>query len=355
MQLKRIAPTATYAQLDGCDLVIEAVFESREVKREVTRKAATVLSTDAVFASNTSTLPITGLAEAFPRADQFIGIHFFSPVERMPLVEIIRGRKTSEATLARALDFVAQLRKTPIVVNDSPGFFTSRVFGTFVDEGMAMLAEGVEPALIENTARMAGMAIGPLAVSDEVTIELQLEVHEQAVAARLPKHFQRLLAIDVIKKMVALGRIGRRSSAGFYEYPTDGKKHLWPSLRHLFPVKPRQPDTEELKLRFLYIQTLESARCVEEGLIEPIDADLGSILGIGYPSWTGGALSYIETVGPLHFADTCNRLAKHCGERFKPSAKLLERIQTGEAPYAAAHSIPNSARSARERGADVGP
>ncbi|MDR3416223.1 MAG: 3-hydroxyacyl-CoA dehydrogenase NAD-binding domain-containing protein [Nevskia sp.] len=324
--LGRIVCTTDYGQLTGCDLVVEAVFENRDVKHAVTQKAAAVLGPHALFASNTSTLPITGLAASFPREEQFIGVHFFSPVERMPLVEVIRGAKTSDATLARTLDFVAQLRKTPIVVNDSPGFFTSRVFGTFVDEGMAMLAEGVEPALIENAARMAGMPVGPLAICDEVTIELQLKVHQQALADGLPERFQRLTAIEVVKKMVELGRIGRRGGAGFYEYPAGGGKRLWAGLGEVFPVRPLQPDAEQLKRRFLFIQALESARCVEENVIaDPMDADLGSILGIGFPSWTGGTLSLIETVGVDAFFSDCRRLARHHGARFLPSPALIQR------------------------------
>jgi 3-hydroxyacyl-CoA dehydrogenase/enoyl-CoA hydratase/3-hydroxybutyryl-CoA epimerase len=332
--LARITATTDYAALAGSDLVVEAVFESRDVKRDVTGKVGAVLSETAIFASNTSTLPISGLSQAFPRPEQFIGIHFFSPVERMPLVEIIKGRRTGDVALAKALDFVGQLRKTPIVVNDSPGFFTSRVFGTFVDEGMAMLAEGVEPALIENAARMAGMPVGPLAISDEVTIELQLKVHEQAVADGLPKSFQRLTAIDVVKKMVALGRIGRRGGAGFYEYPPDGKKRLWAGLQDLFPIAAKQPDVEELKRRFLYIQALEAVRCLEEGVIEhPADADLGSILGIGYPSWTGGALSFVDTIGLAEFVQRSGKLASRHGARFKPTKELIDRAAGNRSFY----------------------
>lgn len=327
--LRHIEPTTQFDALAGCELVIEAVFETREVKRAVTEKAAKVLPESALFASNTSTLQITGLAQAFPHQDRFIGLHFFSPVERMPLVEVIRGRQTSEPTLAHALDFVARLRKTPIVVHDSPGFFTSRVFGTFVDEGMAMLAEGVEPALIENAARLAGMAVGPLAVCDEVTLDLQLKVHEQAVADGLPERFRRLTAIGVVRKMTQeLKRVGRRGGGGFYAYPAAGKKHLWPGLREVFPPVRGQPDVEELKKRFLYIQALESARCVEEGVItHPADADIGSILGIGFPSWTGGTLSYIDSVGIAAFASECKGLAGRYGARFAPSDAFLERAR----------------------------
>jgi 3-hydroxyacyl-CoA dehydrogenase/enoyl-CoA hydratase/3-hydroxybutyryl-CoA epimerase len=337
--LARITPTTQFDALSNCDLVIEAVFESREVKRAVTEEAGRMLPERAIFASNTSTLPITGLAQAFPRQERFIGLHFFSPVERMPLVEVIRGKQTSDSTLAHALDFVQRLRKTPIVVHDSPGFFTSRVFGTFVDEGMAMLAGGVEPALIENVARLIGMPLGPLAVCDEVTLDLQLKVHEQAVAAGLPAHFQRLTAIDVIRTMVReLKRVGRRVGGGFYEYPAGSKKHLWPGLRAVFPPAPRQPDVEELKRRFLYIQALESAHCFEEGVItHPADADIGSILGIGFPSWTGGTLSFIDTVGIAGFASECKRLAEQYGARFAPSDIFLERARARQ-PYHTDHS-----------------
>lgn len=329
--LARIVATTEYAQLRGCELVVEAVFENRDIKHDVIRKAVAVLSESAIFASNTSTLPISGLAEVHPRPEQFIGLHFFSPVEQMPLVEVIRGRRTSEATLAQALDLVGQLRKTPIVVNDSPGFFTSRVFGSYVDEGMTMLAEGIEPALIENAARMAGMPVGPLAVCDEVTIELQLKVHEQAVADGLDAKFQRLTAIDVVRKMVReQGRVGRRGGAGFYDYPANERKRLWSGLRDLFAVRETQPAAEELRQRFLVIQALEGARCVAEGVIDrPADADLGAILGIGYPSWTGGVLSFIDTIGPARFVDDCRELARRYGERFAPPSDLVERARRG--------------------------
>lgn len=324
-QLGRIQATTDYAALADCDLVVEAVFENREIKGDVTRKAAAVLGAEAVFASNTSTLPITGLAQAYPRPQQFIGLHFFSPVDRMPLVEVIRGCDTNDATVARALDLIAQLRKTPIVVNDSPGFFTSRVFGTFVDEGMLMLQEGVDPVRIENAARIAGMPVGPLAVTDEVTIELQKKVYEQAVADKLPQRFRRASSMPVVEKMIALGRIGRRAGAGFYDY-RDGQKRLWPGLAEHFPVAARQPAVEDLEQRFLIIQALETARCVEEGVIShAADGDLGSILGIGYPSWTGGALSYIETLGLSQFVERCLVLSKRHGARFRPSKWLLER------------------------------
>ena len=329
--LARIAPTTRYEDLAGCDLVVEAVFENRAIKAEVARAAEAVLSGDAVFASNTSTLSITSLAQVSARPERFIGVHFFSPVERMPLVEIIVGARTSPATVAHALDFVAQLRKTPIVVNDSPGFYTSRIFCSYIDEGMAMLAEGVAPALIENAARMAGMATGPLAVTDEVSLDLQRLVVEQAEADGLPDRFRRLHAQPVIRTFNELGRLGRKSGGGFYEYPADGRKRLWPGLTDLYPLRADQPDVEEVKTRLLTIQALESARCVEEGVItQAADADIGSILGLGFPTWTGGALSYIDTVGIGAFVAECRRLAERHGPRFQPSAWLEERARRGE-------------------------
>jgi 3-hydroxyacyl-CoA dehydrogenase / enoyl-CoA hydratase / 3-hydroxybutyryl-CoA epimerase len=328
--LARIEATTDYARLDRCDLVVEAVFESRETKADVSAKAEAAIGADAVLATNTSTLPITGLARAVRRADRFIGIHFFSPVEKMPLVEIIVGEQTSRQTLARALDYVAQLKKTPIVVNDSRNFYTSRVFSTFVHEGLAMLAEGVAPALIENAARMAGMPVGPLAVSDEVTLELQWQVLSQT-ERDLGSEFRKPAGYDVIRELaVNLKRPGKRFGKGFYEYPEDGAKHLWPGLEKIYPRCAEQPSVEELKRRFLHIQALEAASCVEEGIVHPVDADLGSVLGWGYPAYTGGAISYIDTLGPARFVQECEQLARRHGERFQPSPWLMARAAAGQ-------------------------
>lgn len=329
--LARIAPTESYEDLADCDLVVEAVFEDREIKAQVTRQAEQHLPQRALFASNTSTLPITGLAEESSRPEQFIGLHFFSPVERMPLVEIILGRATSEETLARAMDYVQQLRMTPLVVNDSRGFYTSRVFQTFIHEGMAMLQDGAEPALIENAARIAGMPIGPLALLDEVTVELPWKIVQQSIAD-LGDDYQRPCCYDVMYKMVEqLKRLGRRAGGGFYEYSEDGSKHIWPGLREEFPVAVAQPSAAELVKRFLYIQALEAARCLEEGVLRhPADGDVGSVLAWGYPSWTGGTLSFIDTVGVQAFVIECERLAKCYGERFKPSPWLCQRALSGE-------------------------
>ena len=323
----------------AADLVIEAVFENRDIKADVTRKAEAVIPKNAVFASNTSTLPITGLAQASQRPTQFIGIHFFSPVDKMPLVEIILGKKTSEDTLARALDYVGQLRKTPIVVNDSRGFYTSRCFGTFVYEGMAMLQEGVSPALIENAAKMAGMPVGPLAVADEVTIDLQWKVIRQS-EADLGRKFVKPVGYDVVQKFVEeLKRPGRRFGAGFYDYPQDAKKHLWPGLAEVYPHAQQQLPVAEVQKRLLYIQALETTRCMEEGVLTTAaEADLGSILGWGFPAWTGGTLSYIDTIGIRPFVAECDRLAKRYGKRFKPSKWLRERADRNE-PF---HAAPGS-------------
>jgi len=335
--LARIKPTASYDDLAGADLVIEAVFENREIKADVTAKTEAVIPKNAVFASNTSTLPITGLAQASKRPAQFIGIHFFSPVDKMPLVEIILGKKTNEDTLARALDYVGQLRKTPIVVNDSRGFYTSRCFGTFVNEGIALLQEGVNPALVENGAKLAGMPVGPLAVSDEVSIDLSWKVMTQT-EKDLGRRYDKPVSYDTVRKFVEeLKRPGRRFGAGFYDYPQDGKKHLWPGLAEVFPRAPQQPSADEVMKRLLYIQALETARCMEEGVVTTAaEADLGSILGWGFPAWTGGTLSYIDTIGVRNFVAECDRLAKRYGKRFKPSKWLRERAERNEPFHPAA-------------------
>jgi 3-hydroxyacyl-CoA dehydrogenase/enoyl-CoA hydratase/3-hydroxybutyryl-CoA epimerase len=327
--LGRINPTTDYAELAGADLVVEAVFEDTAIKADVTAKAAAVLDENALFASNTSTLPITQLAEAFPRPERFIGLHFFSPVDRMALVEVIMGRKTDDETLARALDFVGQIRKTPIVVNDSRGFYTSRVFQTFIHEGMELLREGVAPALIENGAKQAGMPVGPLAVLDEVTLDLPMKIVRQSEAE--DPNYRRPGSMEVMEKMAdQLGRSSRKAGGGFYTYPEQGAKHLWPGLAEHFPPAAEQPDVEEVKKRILYIQALETARCLEENVLtHPADGDLGAVLGWGFPTWTGGTLSLIETVGVADFVADCDRLAQRYGSRFAPTAGLRAMAAAG--------------------------
>jgi 3-hydroxyacyl-CoA dehydrogenase / enoyl-CoA hydratase / 3-hydroxybutyryl-CoA epimerase len=326
-----IKPTTNYHDLAGCDLVIEAVFENVKIKADVTAKTEAVVPETCIFASNTSTLPITGLAEASERPEQFIGLHFFSPVDKMPLVEVILGKKTNDEAIARSLDYVQQIRKTPIVVNDSRGFYTSRVFSTFTAEGITMLAEGVKPGLIENAARMTGMPVGPLAVTDEVTLELANKIGKETAAA-LGREYPGNLSEEVLHKMVDdLDRKGKRFGKGFYDYPADAKKHLWDGLAGHFPVADEQPEVSELKKRFLTIQALETARCFEEGVLtHPEDADIGSIFGWGFPPYTGGTLSYIDTIGIREFVAECDRMAAAYGDRFKASAWLRERAENGQ-------------------------
>jgi 3-hydroxyacyl-CoA dehydrogenase/enoyl-CoA hydratase/3-hydroxybutyryl-CoA epimerase len=335
--LERITATTDYEALAGSEFAIEAVFEDRAVKAEATRRAEAVIAPDAVFATNTSTLPITGLATASKRPQQFIGMHFFSPVERMPLVEIIRSKTTDDTTLAWTLDLAKRLGKTPIVVYDSRGFFTSRVFGTYCYEGQMLLQDGVQPALIENGGRFAGMPVGPLAVMDEVSLELQYKVVQQA-RVDLGAEFREPVSWAVLRKFVEdLRRVGRKAGAGFYEYPVDGRKYLWPGLAQHYPVAAAQPPLDQVKQRLLYIQSLEAARCMEEGVLtSPADGDLGSILGWGFPSYTGGVLSLIDTVGPARFVDDCRRLADRFGPRFEPCDSLKDMARRGVRYHAAA-------------------
>ena len=331
-----IKPTTNYDDLKGADLVIEAVFESRDIKAEVTKKAEPMLAQGGIYGSNTSTLPITGLAEAAAKPDNFIGIHFFSPVDKMQLVEIIMGKKTSDETLAKAMDYVKQIRKTPIVVNDSRGFYTSRCFGTYVGEGLAMLGEGIPPAMIENVGRMTGMPMAPLALNDEVSLDLAYKVREQT-KKDLGDKYVASPADDLVKKMVVdLGRAGKKAGKGFYDYPADGKKKLWPGLADLVgkAQNPDDLDMQELKNRFLYIQALEAARCFEEGVVTDVrDADVGAILGWGFAPWAGGPLSLIDMVGTAAFVEACDKLARKYGPRFTPSKLLRDMASKGETFY----------------------
>jgi 3-hydroxyacyl-CoA dehydrogenase/enoyl-CoA hydratase/3-hydroxybutyryl-CoA epimerase len=337
--LARITPTADYAELAGCELVIEAVFEKREIKADVTKKTEAVIAPDAIFASNTSTLPITGLAEASVRPANFIGLHFFSPAEKMPLVEIIVGKATSEATLARSMDYVRAIGKTPIVVNDSRGFYTSRVFGTYVSEGMALLEEGVPPALIDKAGLMAGMPVGPLALADEVSIELVHKIGQQTRADLGGAYVERA-ADRVAAKMVAeLGRLGRKSGAGFYDYPAEGPKRLWPGLAEHFKVGAGAsaiPSLDEIIERLILVQSVETARCLEEKVLRaPIDADVGAILGWGYPPFRGGPIGWLHTLGLAAAVDKLDRLAELHGNRFAAPQLLRDMAAKGEPFYPA--------------------
>jgi 3-hydroxyacyl-CoA dehydrogenase/enoyl-CoA hydratase/3-hydroxybutyryl-CoA epimerase len=291
-----------------------------------------MLAPDGVFASNTSTLPITGLATASARPERFVGLHFFSPVHKMKLVEIIRGKATSEETIARAYDYVLEIGKTPIVVNDSRGFFTSRVFGTFVMEGAAMLAEGIAAPLIEHAALAAGMPVGPLAVLDETSLALSVHVLEQTRAdakaegrAHVPTSGE-LLVETMVKE---LGRPGRAGGGGFYDYPAGAPKHLWPGLAARFAKDGVAADLDELRQRLLYRQSIETARCLAEGVLTSVaEANTGSILGIGFPPWTGGAIQFIASEGKERFLTNAAALAARHGERFAISAEVVSAIPT---------------------------
>jgi 3-hydroxyacyl-CoA dehydrogenase/enoyl-CoA hydratase/3-hydroxybutyryl-CoA epimerase len=333
--LDRIKPTADYADLAGCDLIIEAVFETREIKADVTKATEAVVGPDVIFGSNTSTLPITGLAKAWSKPANFIGIHFFSPVEKMPLVEIIVGKETGPEAIAKALDYVAAIRKTPIVVNDSRGFYTSRCFGTYVQEGLSLLGEGTTPALIENVGKQMGMPVGPLAVNDEVGLDLSYKVGQQT-KADLGDAYKPGPADGVITKMHELGRQGRKNAKGFYVYPEGGKKHLWPDLVATVAggLAANQPTAAEVKERLLYRQLVECARCFAEGVLEtPQDGDLGAIFGWGFAPFTGGPFSHMDTVGIANVVATLDRLAQAHGERFAPPQLLRDMAAKGESFY----------------------
>jgi 3-hydroxyacyl-CoA dehydrogenase/enoyl-CoA hydratase/3-hydroxybutyryl-CoA epimerase len=333
--LARIHSTANFDDLKNIDFLVEAVFEDRAVKAEATKKACAVMKKGAVFGSNTSTLPITGLAEASDRPELFIGVHFFSPVDRMGLVEVIRGKQTSDRALAVAMDYVQKIKKTPIVVNDSRGFFTSRCFGTYTREGMAMLAEGIAPAMIENVGRMSGMPMGSLEVVDSVGIDTALKVTRQT------KKDMGINSTDAAEDFLAWvveknGRTGRKVAKGFYDYDAKGKRvRIWPELLSYNGGKWKtDEDVDVMKQRFLTIQALEAARCFEEGVItDPRDADVGAILGWGFAPFTGGPISYIDTVGTAAFVKRCNDFAAKYGDRFKPNQLLRDMAAKNETFY----------------------
>jgi 3-hydroxyacyl-CoA dehydrogenase / enoyl-CoA hydratase / 3-hydroxybutyryl-CoA epimerase len=334
--LARITATADYAQLKDCDLVIEAVFEDRKVKAETIAKAQAAIGPKVIFASNTSTLPITSLATEFSDPARFIGIHFFSPVEKMMLVEIILGKKTGDAALALALDYVRAIHKTPIVVNDSRGFYTSRVVGTYLREGHLMLAEGIPAAMVENVGRMAGMPVGPLSLTDEVAVDLAWKIvkaTEVDLGADAIDPLQKALLAEMVEKR---GRYGRKNGKGFYDYPEKGPKKLWPGLAELQTqtLDPDSIDVSELKRRFLAMQALETARCFEESVLTDVrEADVGSILGFGFAPFTGGTLSYIDTMGIKRFVELCSALERKFGPRFKPAKLLVEMAGKNETFY----------------------
>ncbi|MGO9741777.1 MAG: 3-hydroxyacyl-CoA dehydrogenase NAD-binding domain-containing protein [Roseiarcus sp.] len=334
--IARIHATANYQDLRGCDLVVEAVFEDRGVKKEATEKAQAVVGADVIFASNTSTLPIGSLAETSLKPENFIGIHFFSPVDKMMLTEIIMGEKTGTKALAAALDFVRVIRKTPIVVNDCRGFYVNRCVGNYMVESHLMVMEGVPPAMIENCAKMAGMPVGPLALNDEVGVDLSWKILQAAKkdlgANAVDPAQERLIRALVVEKE----RFGRKNGKGFYDYPAHGQKSLWPGLGDIVG-KRLDPDTisvQDLKDRFLYTVALEAARCMEEGIVtDPREADLGSILGFGFAPFTGGAISMIDGMGAQAFVARAEELAANYGPRFQPGEGLKAMAAEGETFY----------------------
>jgi len=332
--LPLIHATDKVSDLQGCDLVIEAVFENRSLKAQVTQEAEAVMNAAGVFATNTSTLPISGLAQASVRPAQFVGLHFFSPVDKMRLVEIIKGAQTDDETLARAYDYVLALGKTPIVVNDGRGFFTSRVFGTYVMEGAAMLGEGIPAALIEHAALAAGMPVGPLAVMDETSLSLSVHVIEQTRSdfAAEGKTYVTSTGENIVERMVnECKRSGRAAGAGFYDYPSSGPKRLWSGLKQHFE-KPLTDDPQSLQLRIkqrlLYRQAAETARCLQENVLTSAhDANIGSIFGIGFPAWTGGALQFVFSEGLDNFVNNCRQLDNQHGQGFDLSPAVLDCLK----------------------------
>ena len=333
--LDRIKPTVSYDDLAECDLIIEAVFENTDIKAQCTQQSEAVIAKTAVYASNTSTLPITGLANASCRPAQFIGLHFFSPVDKMPLVEIIMGAQTDDHTLAKAFDYVLQIGKTPIVVNDSRGFYTSRVFGTYVSEGIAMLSEGIHPRSIEVAGLKAGMPMPPLAVQDAVSLSLALHIAEQQKLNDDTKDKPSVVSppYDILNTLVSeYGREGKKNGKGFYEYPEGGDKYLWPELINLYPPKDEQPAQQDLVDRLLFIQANETAKCYEENVVRSVaDANIGAVFGWGFAPHHGGTLQFINAMGLEVFITRSRELAAQYGERFKPAQILLDMADKGEA------------------------
>lgn len=326
--LSRITATDDVAELEGCDLIVEAVFEDPNVKAEITGKVEAVIGEDCIFATNTSTLPITDLAKASRRPEQYIGIHFFSPVEKMALVEIIKGRETGDRAVAKALDFARQIRKTPIVVNDARFFYANRCIIPYLNEGMRMVAEGVSPVLIENAARQVGMPLGPLQLVDETSIDLGVKI-AKATKAAMGDAYPDEAVDEVLFWMADQGRMGRKSSAGFYAYDEKGKRTgLWEGLEDRFPRAEAQPDVHEVQHRLLFAQVLEAVRAFEQGVLEDIrEGDVGAILGWGFAPWSGGPFSWLDIIGAPFALETCERLTENYGARFTPPALLRQMAE----------------------------
>ncbi len=331
--MSKITPVIDPESMKGCDLVIEAVFEDPNLKDKVTKQTEAVLEKDKVYASNTSTIPITLLAKSSERPDNFIGIHFFSPVDKMPLVEIIVGEKTGPKAIAAAVDYTLAIRKVPIVVNDSRGFFTSRCFGTYCNEGMFLLEEGVLPAVIENIGKRIGMPVGALAVHDEVTLTLSKHIIDSNPDSM--KNPETARSYKIVSSMIEKGRTSKKDGAGFYDYPAGEKKRLWPELTTMFNSKPDALDQKTIEKRLLHRQALESFRCLDEGVLRSSrDGDLGSVLGWGFPIYTGGSISYIDYVGINEFVADCDAFAKNYGgERWSVPQSLRDLAAAGKSVH----------------------
>ncbi|NUB45051.1 enoyl-CoA hydratase/isomerase family protein [Fertoebacter nigrum] len=332
--LARITATTDYAALAGCDLIVEAVFEDMAVKADVTRKVEEAVGPDCIFATNTSTLPISDLARASQRPDQFIGIHFFSPVDKMMLVEIIRGQQTGDRAVAKALDFVRQIRKTPIVVNDARFFYANRCIIPYINEGIRMVAEGVEPALIENAAKLVGMPLGPLQLVDETSIDLGVKI-AKATRAAMGDAYPDGAVDKVLFAMADQGRLGKKANAGFYAYDAAGKRlGLWDGLAAAWPAAKAQPDLAEVQHRLLFAQVLEAVRALEDGVLMDIrEGDVGAILGWGFAPWSGGPLSWLDMIGAPRAVEICDALAETHGARFAAPALLRDMSAKGQQFY----------------------
>ncbi|MEY2776185.1 MAG: hypothetical protein RLY30_283, partial [Pseudomonadota bacterium] len=330
--IRLIEPVGSHADLSDRELVIEAVFEDLELKQGLVKSLDTHLSPNCIIGTNTSGLPIAKIASASAKPDRVIGLHFFSPADRMPLVEVIRGPETTDDCLARSLDFTLQLKKTPIVVRDARGFFTSRFIGAFVDDAIGMVAEGVSPPLIENCSRQAGMPVGPLAITDELSIELSVhagEAHRKVYGDA----YREGRSVPVLRALFERGRLGKKVGRGFYDYDESGKQ-VWSGLAELYPLKTNQPDPALLRKRILFVQVIEALRAVEEGVLtSAADGDLGAILGVGFPAYTGGPFCYVDALTPAVFAQECNRLADVFGEHLRPPAIVGEMAQRGQRFY----------------------
>jgi 3-hydroxyacyl-CoA dehydrogenase/enoyl-CoA hydratase/3-hydroxybutyryl-CoA epimerase len=334
--LSRITATTDYQALAGCDLIIEAVFEDPAIKAEVTAQVEAVIGEDCIFATNTSTLPISELAKASKRPEKYIGIHFFSPVEKMMLVEIIKGQKTGDVAVAKALDYVRQIRKTPIVVNDARFFYANRCIIPYINEGIRMVHEGVSPALIENAAKLVGMPLGPLQLTDETSIDLGVKI-TKATKAAMGADYTNDDVDEVLFWLADEGRLGRKSAAGFYAYDEKGKRTgLWEGLAAKYPLADTQPDLHEVQHRLLMAQVLEAVRAFEEGVLEDIrEGDVGAILGWGFAPWSGGPFSWLDIIGAPFAAEVCDQLTEKFGDRFACPALLRQMAEKNGSFYKA--------------------